>query len=103
MNIPVDGICLKAIGVEVDEAAMTGESDHFAKMPMDICLEKQAEHEEDGKFNKSPHDVPSPVMLSGTMVQSGEGWFVVIVVGEMTCEGQIMSSVEAKPNETTPL
>ena len=26
-----------------------------------------------------------------------------IVVGEKTCEGQILSSVEQKPNETTPL
>ena len=31
MNIPVDGICLEAVGVLCDEAVMTGESDHLAK------------------------------------------------------------------------
>jgi len=38
MNIPVDGIILKGVGVMADEAAMTGESDHLPKESIEKCL-----------------------------------------------------------------
>lgn len=103
MNIPVDGVVLEGMGVMCDESAMTGESDHLPKDAVDKCLARQRDHESEEKFTKTPHDVPSPVLLSGTQIQTGEGWFLCIVVGEMTCEGQIMSSIEDRPNEGTPL
>jgi len=36
-------------------------------------------------------------------VQNGTGWYVVVVVGEETCEGQIMASLSDKGPEQTPL
>jgi magnesium-transporting ATPase (P-type) len=87
MNIPVDGIILEATGVMSDESAMTGESDHLPKDTIDKCLYRQREHEQDPKHTKSHHDIPSPVLLSGTQIQTGEGWFLCIVVGDLTCEG----------------
>lgn len=86
-----------------DEAAMTGESDHFPKESIEKCLQRQAEHEDQQDATRDHHDVPSPIVLSGTQIQTGSGWFVCIVVGDMTCEGQILASVEEKPNEDTPL
>jgi len=103
MNVPVDGIILESVGVLSDEAAMTGESDHLNKETVLKCLQRKADHESDAKHTKGHHDVPSPVLLSGTQIQTGQGWFLVCVVGDMTCEGQILASVEEKPNETTPL
>jgi len=104
MNIPIDGIILEGSGVMSDESAMTGESDHLPKETLDKCLQRQQEHEADSKSgSRSHHDVPSPVLLSGTTIQTGQGWFVCVVVGEMTCEGQIMASLDEKPNEDTPL
>lgn len=103
MDIPVDGICVEANGVLADESSLTGESDHLQKESIAKCLERKEIHEEDQNFSKGPHDVPSPVLLSGTQVQKGQGWFVAIVVGEMTAEGQILAAVEAKPKEVTPL
>jgi magnesium-transporting ATPase (P-type) len=47
--------------------------------------------------------VPSPVLLSGTQIQTGQGWFLCVVVGTLTAEGQILAAVEAKPKEVTPL
>lgn len=71
-----------------DEAAMTGESDHLPKESFDKCLYRQAEFEKDNKGQKGhAHDVPSPLLLSGTQIQTGGGWFVVVVVGELSCEG----------------
>jgi len=46
--------------------------------------------------------VPSPILLSGTQIQTGEGWFLCVVVGDMTCEGQILAAIK-DTNETTPL
>jgi magnesium-transporting ATPase (P-type) len=39
MTVPVDGILLTAMGdVQVDESAMTGESDHFYREIFDRCV-----------------------------------------------------------------
>jgi P-type E1-E2 ATPase len=37
MNVPVDGVILKASGVQANEAAMTGESDELKKDTMEHC------------------------------------------------------------------
>jgi P-type E1-E2 ATPase len=67
MNIPVDGICIVGIGIMCDESAMTGESDHLPKDSIENCRKRQAEFEQDnGGGKRGPHDVPSPIILSGT-------------------------------------
>jgi len=93
MNVPVDGVVIQSIGVMSDESAMTGESDHLPKESFEKCLQRQREHEAEDKVSRNHHDVPSPVILSGTQVQTGQGWFVCIVVGDITCEGQIMAGL----------
>ena len=67
MDIPVDGICVEASGVLADESSLTGESDHLGKEAVEKCIERQTQHEEDEK-SRAPHDVPSPVLLSGTQI-----------------------------------
>lgn len=37
MNIPVDGVVIKGVGIMSDESAMTGESDHLSKEAYDKC------------------------------------------------------------------
>jgi len=51
-----------------DESSMTGESDHLTKESVDKCLQRKAEFEQDNKStsHRGAHDVPSPVLLSGT-------------------------------------
>jgi Ca2+ transporting ATPase len=87
MDIPVDGICVEASGVLADESSLTGESDHLGKEIVAKCVERQKQHEEDDSKSRNPHDVPSPVLLSGTQIQKGQGWFLCIVVGDLTAEG----------------
>ena len=103
MDIPVDGLVLQASGVLSDESSLTGESDHLIKENFDKCRQRQGEHEAEDSKSRGPHDVPSPVLLSGTQIQTGQGWFLAIVVGEISAEGQILAAVEAKPKENTPL
>jgi len=90
MIIPVDGIVCNGVGVMSDESAMTGESDHLPKEVFDKCIMRKNdfENDPDNKADqRTPHDVPSPILLSGTQIQTGQGWFMCIVVGDMTCEG----------------
>jgi magnesium-transporting ATPase (P-type) len=104
MGIPVDAIVLKASGVQVDESAMTGESDHLPRDTFASCMEKKRIHEEGAKSQeKHHHDVPSCVLLSGTNITTGEGLFLVIVVGEESCEGKIQASLGDAKEEKTPL
>ena len=65
------------------------------------CDQRRSEHEAES-CEKGHHDVPSPILLSGTQIQTGEGWFLCVVVGDMTCEGQILAGIKAT-SETTPL
>lgn len=107
MAIPCDGILVRGSGVITDESAMTGESIELKKENLEMCEQRLEEKVEEEKFAKDAeekrtnHDLPSPVMLSGTQIQTGEGWFMVVVVGKHSCLGKIRaklgSSVEATP------
>jgi magnesium-transporting ATPase (P-type) len=66
MNIPVDGIVVNGTGVMSDESAMTGESDQLHKESLAKCAQRKNEHEADKGYSQTPHDVPSPILLSGT-------------------------------------
>jgi magnesium-transporting ATPase (P-type) len=98
MDIPVDGIILNCAGVAVTEAAMTGESDELKKDALDACLAKKEEKESENAYSKdlhrNSHDLPSPLLLSGTQIVTGEGWFVCIVVGEMSAKGKIDKTLQ---------
>lgn len=103
MNIPCDAILLRGSGVQTDESAMTGESIELKKGNLEMCmyrLEEFNESEDGGE--RGPHELPSPVLLSGTQIQTGEGWFMVIVVGKNSCVGKIMSKLNQEV-EMTPL
>ncbi len=85
---------------------MTGESDELKKDTYATCMtrkeEKLSEISMQGGGKKGPHDAPSPVLLSGTQVSTGEGWFVTIMVGKQSCVGRIMGTLEQEI-EATPL
>jgi hypothetical protein len=50
-----------------DEAAMTGESDHLPKEGVEKCLNRKVEFEAENNGQKGgSHDLPSPILLSGT-------------------------------------
>lgn len=104
MDIPVDGIVIRSSGVLVNESAMTGESDEFKKESIAFCLNKLREKQaEIGEKKGGPHDVTSPLLLSGTQVSTGEGWFMALVVGKHSCDGKIKAKLEQNSDEMTPL
>jgi magnesium-transporting ATPase (P-type) len=69
---------------------MTGESDEMKKDSLDKCLRKREEKLQELEATKgktTSHSLSSPIMLSGTQVTTGEGWFVATVVGDNSAIG----------------
>jgi len=86
--LPCDGVLIRSDNLEMDESAMTGENDSIHKASVSACVEeleqyrhRKAKQSKQAKTATSHHDVRSPVVLSGTTVQSGSGMIVVIAVG----------------------
>ena len=95
MNVPVDGLIVKASGIMSNESAMTGESDELKKEALETCLARLQEKKlELGGKKGGLHDVTSPVLLSGTQISTGEGWFIALVVGKYSCDGKIKAKLE---------
>lgn len=106
MSIPCDAVLVKGIGVTTDESAMTGESTELKKETFEQCLVRLEERLEEerlhGVHERSNHDCPSPILLSGTQIQTGEGWLMMIVVGKNSCVGKIYAKL-SQEIEITPL
>ena len=95
MNIPCDGFVVKAIEVSTDESAMTGETETIKKGTIEFCEgSKNASNRIDYEDSLRQKKIPSPILLSGTKIMSGEGYFVVIVVGADSCSGKIRSKLQ---------
>jgi magnesium-transporting ATPase (P-type) len=107
MAIPVDGLVLQATQLMADEAAMTGESDEMKKEIFHSCQQRMEEKRVENKGKEvdkmsASHELPSPILLSGTSIAGGEGRMVTLMVGEESCLGQIIKKLVIRP-EVTPL
>jgi magnesium-transporting ATPase (P-type) len=89
--------------MQVDESALTGESELIEKNNYDYCL-KVKKTMIDKKTKLSKHSIPTPILISGTSVKNGEGWIIALCVGPYSSKGKIKIDVEAN-NEVskTPL
>ena len=104
MDIPADGFIIEASDVLTDESAMTGETDPVKKDSLEKCIRKRNIVIEEGSKNTSnAHTLPSPILLSGTKIMAGEGYFIIIVVGDDSCVGKIESLLREQEPEMTPL
>jgi magnesium-transporting ATPase (P-type) len=81
MEIPADGILLESVEITTDESAMTGETDPMKKSILADCLKVKNEVIKNNG-EKTVHSVPSPMLLSGTTVLSGEGKCIILAVGD---------------------
>jgi len=107
MNIPVDGLLINSSQLLCDESAMTGESDEIKKERQEKCM--RIKHEKEADVNKTTvgtisrkHDLPSPILMSGTSISQGEGKMICIMVGDNSCLGEIIKKLKVRP-EVTPL
>lgn len=104
MEVPADGILLEASDITTDESAMTGEIDPIKKSLLKDCIARQQEIEANGEKNLADrHEVPSPIVMSGTKILSGEGRMLILVVGDESCIGRVRVKLDQDEVEPTPL
>jgi P-type Ca2+ transporter type 2B len=104
MEVPADGYVFESADVTTDESAMTGEIEPIKKNIISECIKKRDQiMAEGGKNTATSHDVPSPILMSGTRVFTGEGKFMIVVVGDSSCIGKINALLRGQEPEITPL
>jgi len=101
-SLPADGIFLEGIGVECDESSMTGESLLCTKDTLANCLKKLSDMKSENPVmtESTLKELPSPLLLSGSYIKSGEGRFLAIAVGEQSCVGKVLAALKEKPTMT---
>ena len=104
MEIPADGCIIGGSSLQMDESSMTGETKPMNKDTLDNCLKKKENLQKSKGIDKLGHnDIPSPIILAGTKVLTGNGSMVVINVGKNSAIGKIKEILESGENELTPL
>lgn len=104
--IPVDGIVISCNQLTTNEAAMTGESDERRKELVETCILRRNDKGVVIDYTKvdltASHDIPSPILLSGTSIAGGDGKMLCIMVGDDSALGDIMKKMN-KRQMPTPL
>jgi len=104
MELPGDGIVIEGFNVEADESAMTGETEPMQKASIIKCMDKMKEVIEEGRANLvGTHEVPSPILVSGTKIANGTGKMMIFMVGKDSSIGKIKETVDSNKKDTTPL
>lgn len=104
--LPADGV-LYSGSCECDELALTGETNSIFKTPLDQALEVYLKQRDEVSLaGESPdigsHDIPDPLLISGSRVLSGVGTYMVTAVGRKSIHGRTMMLLKVEP-EVTPL
>lgn len=109
VTIPADGVIIESSQIEIVEAAMTGENENIKKLGYKEALDYKDEFikENPSICDKAytedhHHEIPSPVVLSGTNLTEGIGVMIALAVGKNSAEGRIMELAEQE-DEATPL
>ena len=85
MVIPADGILIEGSDIVVNEFNQTGEKELVRKECLEECEDQRDLKLETTTLEQLNYlDVPSPVVLSGSILKQGTGQFVVIAVGANT-------------------
>ena len=96
MILPSDGLLLEGESVQIDESSITGESIPVKKDSHAKCISKKLSY----TGYKEGKSIPSPVLISGTQVENGHGWFVAIAVGKNSVSGKIFDLVMNSSEES---
>jgi P-type Ca2+ transporter type 2B len=106
MIFPCDGVLVSESELLVNESTITEETSVVKKWVFETCenlLRDKVEEENSsnlGFLYRSKNDIPSPILLSGTQIENGEGWIIVITVGNNSCYGKIINSLNTTIKRT---
>lgn len=96
LKLPADGFFEKAIDIQIDESALSGES-----FPV---LKKQSQVDLENLVKSKTNEIPLELLgYAGTKVLTGNGFLRVLATGGQTLYGEIVRSVTTMPKDRTPL
>lgn len=101
MEIPADCYLIEGYDILIDESSMTGESDQIFKNVLSECLSIY-KHRKSRNDKLGDHDIPSPLLISGTKVVSGEGKCIALAVGK-SASVNILKEKGFSSNHISPL
>ncbi|CDJ41512.1 Ca2+-ATPase, putative [Eimeria tenella] len=101
-ELPADCIVVSCRSLRMDESSLTGESEMIKKDTYDGCIAQIADGDTRSPRSMQHHFFSSPVVLSGTTVNSGSGSAIVIAVGQHSQSGQLYQKLSFD-TEATPL
>ncbi|KAL6943784.1 hypothetical protein ACO0OE_003676 [Hanseniaspora uvarum] len=101
--IPCDCILVNGF-VQMDESSITGESDTIKKLPLSQSIKYSEENEMDKDIPEN-HNIPDPMVISGSLVIEGSGTAIITSVGVNSMNGKTMMALHSKDEEDegTPL
>ncbi len=112
-TIPADAILIDGQDIQIDESALTGESDKLRKLVFPACLKEWQDLQAKCGEEIPKTAIPSPFLLAGTKVScattpqiiKGTGTYLLIVVGNESTEGKLKQLVDegSDTDEKTPL
>jgi hypothetical protein len=76
---------VKGAGVSTSESDTIDGDLELKKEPLNICenrLNDRLEEDKSDIKSRTKYDLPSPILLSGSQINEGEGWFLAIAVGK---------------------
>ncbi|KAL5513644.1 PMC1_2 [Sanghuangporus vaninii] len=89
---PCDGVFLSGYNVRCDESSITGESDAIKKVAYAEYRLARA------SGNIHPHT--DCFVISGSKILEGVGNYVIVAVGELSCNGRIMMAMRSESDDT---
>ncbi|OEH76738.1 putative Ca2+-ATPase [Cyclospora cayetanensis] len=101
-ELPADCVVLSCRGLRIDESSLTGESEMIKKDTYEDCVAQLEEGDSRSPRSMQHHFVSSPVVLSGTTVNSGSGTAIVVAIGPHSQSGQLFQKLSFD-TEATPL
>lgn len=101
-ELPADCLVVTCRELRIDESSLTGESEMIKKDTLDDCQSQVNDVQYRSPRSMSHHFIASPVVLSGTTVNSGSGTAYVVAVGTRSQAGQLYQKL-AFDTEATPL
>ncbi|CDJ34218.1 LOW QUALITY PROTEIN: Ca2+-ATPase, putative [Eimeria mitis] len=101
-ELPADCVVISCRGLRMDESSLTGESEMIKKDTYEDCMAQLVDGNARSPRSMQHHFISSPVVLSGTTVNSGSGTAIVIAVGPHSQAGQLYQKLSFD-TEATPL
>ena len=106
-EIAGDALTVLSYDTGCDESSMTGEPDMMEKATLQECIRKRDDLKkhphEDGNHKHKIHEVPSPILVSGTLIKQGKGDMIIICIGEASAIGRIKKTITDNSDDETPL